>query len=135
VPIGIETCPNTQIHNNTIFLENSYPNAIEYRFSATINLSIGNNLTNKNILARDEGSATLSNNVTTAVSSWFKNVASGDLHLASAISSVVDMGQAISGLTDDFDSQSRPAGAGIDIGADEYITATVQPPTNVRIAK
>jgi hypothetical protein len=135
VPIGIETCPNTQIYNNTIFLENGYPNAIEYRFSATKNLSICNNLTNRNILARDGGSATLSKNVTNAVSSWFKALASGDLHLASAVSSVVDAGQAISGLTDDFDSQSRPAGAGIDIGADEYVTAIVQPPTNVRIAR
>jgi hypothetical protein len=134
VSIGIETCPDVKIYNNTIFLENSYPNAIEYRFSATRNLLIGNNITNRNIQSRDGGSATLSKNVTNAISSWFNSVASGDLHLASAIGSVVDAGQAISGLTDDFDGQIRPAGAGIDIGADEYMAARIpQPPINLRI--
>jgi hypothetical protein len=136
VAIGIETSPDVQIYNNTIFLENSYPNAIEYRFSAAKNLLISNNITNKAIQARDGGSATLAKNVTNAVSTWFRNAPNGDLHLASSVSSVVNAGQVISGLVDDFDGENRPAGVGIDIGADEYAaTSTPQPPTNVRIAK
>ncbi len=136
VGIGIETCPDVQIYNNTIFYENSYPNAIEYRFSATTNLSIRNNLTNKTIQARDGASATLSNNVTNAASSWFVSPGAGNLHLASAVGSVVNAGVAISGLVDDFDGQSRPAGAGMDIGADEYL-ALVGPlsPANLRLLK
>jgi hypothetical protein len=136
VGIGIETCPDVQIYNNTIYFENSYSNAIEYRFSATTNLSIRNNLTNKTILARDGASATLSNNVTNAAGSMFVNVSSANLHLASAVRGVADSGVAVSGLVDDFDGESRPSGAGIDIGADEYYaSAGPVSPANLRITK
>jgi hypothetical protein len=136
VGIGIEACPDAQVYNNTIFFENGYPNAIEYRFSATTNVSIRNNITNRTIQARDGASGTLAKNVTNAASSWFKNAGGGDLHLASAVSGVADAGVAISGLVDDFDGQSRPAGAGIDIGADEY-SALAGPtaPANLRLTQ
>jgi len=39
--------------------------------------------------------------------------------LAGSISNVVDKGQVISGLTDDFDAEKRPQGRGYEIGADE----------------
>ncbi len=120
VGIGIESCPDVQVYNNTIFFENSYPNAIEYRFAASRNISISNNLTNRKILARDGASGELANNLSNAASSWFLHPSAGDLHLASAIRGVVDAGRTLPGLTDDFDGQSRPAGAGIDIGADEH---------------
>jgi hypothetical protein len=123
VSIGLETSPNTQVYNNTIFLENGYPNAIEYRFAATSGVAIVNNLTNRAVQQRDGASGTVTKNVTNAASSWFVSPASGDLHLASAISTVVGMGQSVSGLTDDFDSQPRPAGNPIDIGADQFASA------------
>jgi hypothetical protein len=69
---------------------------------------------------RDGASGIVEYNITNANNSWFTNPVGGDLHLSSAVSAVVDAGQLVSRLTDDFDSQSRPQGGGIDIGADEY---------------
>jgi hypothetical protein len=122
VGIGLENASNAQVYNNTIYMANSYPNAIEYRFPGTSGGTIANNLCNKAITSRNGGSATLANNLTNASSDWFSNIASGDLHLGYEVSQVVDQGSAVSGLTSDFDGDSRPQGAGIDIGADEYTT-------------
>ncbi len=130
--IALMESPGTQVYNNTVYFENNFPWTIEYRFAKTTGAVITNNLTNKSIVTRDSATATLSNNVVTAAKSYFKNVATGDLHLASAVSGVVDAGKAISGLTDDIDGQARPT-SGIDIGADELVSAgpAPNPPTNV----
>ena len=117
--IALTESPDSKVYNNTIFMENSFPWAIEYRFISTQNIQITNNLTNKPIQSRDEATGMVNKNVTNAIDSWFVNSSNGDLHLASAISTVIDIGQIISGLTNDFDGQNRPQGAGIDIGADE----------------
>ncbi len=123
VGIGLETASGAQVYNNTIFHDHSYPYAIEYRFSATNNVNIINNLTNKSIVSRDGGTASLSHNVTSAQASWFRNAAGGDLHLAAPISQVVDNGIGVFGLRDDFDREARPMGKGVDIGADEWTTS------------
>lgn len=134
--IALSESPNSKVYNNSVYYENSYPWAIEYRFGSTSGVEVSNNLVNKQIIARDGASGTASNNVTNAVSSWFVAPASGNLHLASAVGSAVDKGKTISGLADDFDGEARPAGAGIDVGADEYGGAAAPPkplpPTNVR---
>lgn len=132
--IALTESPNTQVYNNTIFMENSFPWAIEYRFTSTQNVLIANNLTNKPIMSRDAATATVATNVTNAAKAWFVNAVAGDLHLASAVSNIVDTGQVVSGLNDDFDSQSRPSGATVDIGADEFVVAPVLlAPSNLRI--
>ncbi|MBI4775736.1 MAG: right-handed parallel beta-helix repeat-containing protein [Deltaproteobacteria bacterium] len=120
VGIGLESAAGAQVYNNTIYMEHGYPNAIEYRFTATTGVLIANNLTNRLIQQRDGGQATLSNNVTNAEFDWFQDVGQGDLHLAGAVDEAVDQGQVLAGLTDDFDKENRPAGGGMDIGADEY---------------
>jgi hypothetical protein len=120
VGIAIETCPDGQVYNNTIYHEHSYLNAIEYRFAATTNAFIANNLTNKNIQARDGASGIDTSNVTNAQAGWFVDIPTGDLHLDYAVTAVVDQGIAITGLTHDFDGDPRPQGAGYDIGCDEY---------------
>jgi hypothetical protein len=119
VGISLTESPNSRVYNNTIYMENDFPWAIEYRFPSTTNVFIANNLTNKPIRQRDNASGSVEANVTGAQSSWFKDAKAADLHLAKYIDSVVDMGQKISGLTNDFDGDGRPQGAGVEIGADE----------------
>lgn len=121
VGISLESATGAQVYNNTIFHEHSYPNGIEYRFAESNDLTIINNLTNRAIASRQEGSATLlSNNVDDAESDWFVDTAGGDLHLIAERSGVTGAAIAISGLDDDYDKQGRPLDSGLDIGADEY---------------
>lgn len=122
--IALIESPDTQVYNNTIFMENDFPSAIEYRFTSTQNVLIANNLTNKPILSRDGATGTVTRNVTHASDAWFVNVLIGNLHLASAIRSVVDLGLPVSGLRNDFDNESRSQYTGIDIGADEFSSIT-----------
>lgn len=134
VAIALTESPNSQVYNNSIYVENSFPWAIEYRWTSTTNVLIANNLTNKPITSRDGGTATLSKNVINATKNWFASPSTGDLHLASTVTSVVDAGQAVTGLTDDFDGQIRPSGFAVEIGADELsATAGLPPPTNLHI--
>jgi hypothetical protein len=124
VGIGLESSPGTKVLNNTVYVEN-YWSSIEYRFAATSGVSIVNNLTNRAIASRDGGSGTVQDNVTNAQASWFVSPATGDLHLASgSTSSVVDQGQSLTDVDDDFDGDDRPQGSAYDIGADEFAVAT-----------
>ncbi|MBF0258914.1 MAG: right-handed parallel beta-helix repeat-containing protein, partial [Desulfamplus sp.] len=108
---------DAKIYNNTVFIDSTYFNAIEYRFADT-NIDISNNLTNKAISKRDNARATLSNNVDYAAETWFEDVRNGDLHLKEAIYAVIDQGIDINGLTHDIDGDIRQSGK-VDIGADE----------------
>jgi hypothetical protein len=135
VAIALTESPASQVYNNTIFVENNFPWAIEYRFPSTTSVFIANNLLNKPIISRDGATGTITRNVTNAAPAWFVNLGTGDLHIASTISSVVDAGQAIPELSEDFDNQSRPHGSGFDIGADEYLAnSALQVPKNLRLA-
>ena len=124
VGISLESSSGTQVYHNTLYFENSYPNAVEYRFAATSGVLVVNNLCNKAVVSRDGGSGTVHHNVTNAQASWFSGVITNDLHLAYPVSTVVDGGTAA--IPDlpvpfrDWDGQVRPLGAGPDIGADEY---------------
>jgi hypothetical protein len=126
VGIGLETAPDVEVYNNTIYHEHSYPNAIEYRWAATTNVFIANNLTNREIQARDGATGIDTNNVKSAQPGWFTSVPTGDLHLGYSVPSVVDQGIPITGLTDDFDGDPRPHGAGYDIGCDEYTGSGIE---------
>lgn len=117
VGIYLGHAQNTKVYNNTVYLNSSYPNAIEYRFDDCINNDIRNNLCNGLIRSRNGGEADTSANITSAKESWFVDIAKGDLHLTSAIEEVVDKGEAIESITKDIDNESRSL---IDIGADEW---------------
>ena len=138
VAIYLENSPGTQIYNNSIYTEHSYPRSIEYRFAATSGVLIVNNLVNRPVGSRDGGTGTVGSNNESAQASWFVNRAAGNLHLASAVAGVVDSGRSVSGLQTDIDGDARPQGSGIDIGADEWTTGGTpapkkpNPPTNVR---
>lgn len=119
VGIGLESSPDTRVYNNTIHID--YPNAIEYRFGATTNVSITNNLTNKQILSRNGGQAVLSNNITNANANWYRDLLEGDLRLVDEVSEVVDQGSNLGqDVLFDIDKTPRFLGNGFDIGAFEY---------------
>ncbi len=118
VGIVLENAQGVNVYNNSVYTEN-YANSIEYRFPGTSGGEIVNNLTNGAIASRDGGSASLESNVTSAQFSWFQNAGTGDLHLTSAASGVVDQGETLADVTCDYDGDQRPAGSAYDIGADE----------------
>ncbi|RJG47674.1 right-handed parallel beta-helix repeat-containing protein [Motilimonas pumila] len=118
VGIYLAHASDTQVYNNTVWLDSDYVNAIEYRFERSINNVIVNNLTNGLIRQRNGGQAELEANITEAQAGWFVDYKVGDLHLRQEIESVVDQGIYIEGLWHDIDGQQRPVN-GIDIGADE----------------
>lgn len=122
VGIGLERAINAKVYNNTVYTLN-YPNSIEFRFPETV-ASITNNLTNRQIVKRDGGSGTLTNNVTNAQEGWFVDAVNGDLHLSTSITSVVDQGITLSQVVRDFACEVRGNGT-YDIGADEFVEASV----------
>ncbi|MBN2898456.1 MAG: prolyl oligopeptidase family serine peptidase [Clostridia bacterium] len=117
--VGIYLCnaENAKVYNNTIFVDSSYGNSIEYRFN-TVGTAIINTLTNKSITSRNGGTANLMNNVTAADSSWFVNPSSGDLHLSQHITQIIDKGATLPSITRDIDGDPRLVNT-YDIGADE----------------
>lgn len=118
VGIGLENAENVDVFNNTVYVGH-YANAIEYRFSGTTGARIYNNLTNAAIAPREGGTATLDSNNINAQDSWFVDLESGDLHLASAVSTVVNQGEALDEVADDIDGDLRDENHP-DIGADEF---------------
>lgn len=90
VAIGLENSEGSEVYNNSIYMEQKYPNAIEYRFPGTNKVMIFNNLTNRAIADRDGALADVSNNITTASQSWFMDTKNCNLRLAQPIEKVVD---------------------------------------------
>ena len=54
-----------------------------------------------------------------ATSSLFVNMATGDLHSRSTAAVAIDQGVPVPNADVDWDGETRPSGAGYDIGADE----------------
>ena len=107
VGIGLESASGVKVYNNTLFQEHSYPNAIEYRFAATNNVEIINNLTNKKIVSRNGGSASLENNITTAKASWFQNIGQYDFSLTSYWNLAKDKAKSLSDIKYNINGKLR----------------------------
>ena len=130
--------PNSKVYHNTILTNGNDAKSIEFRFAATTGCEARNNLADAPINLRDGATATQSGNLLTATSSLFVNPASGDLHLLSSATAAIDKAATLSVVTNDFDGNSRPQGAGYDIGADEYVSGTPNnttpaPPAGLRV--
>ncbi len=121
--IYIADSPNTKALHNTIILNGTYPNAIEYRFPDTTAVEIRFNLTDAPIVSRDGARASVATNVTTASTDIFVNPANNDLHLRSTSAAVMDLAPVHPDVADDYDGEPRPT-TGIaprDVGADEFL--------------
>jgi hypothetical protein len=138
--IYIADSPNTKALHNTIILNGTYPNSIEYRFPNTTGVEIRFNLTDAPIVSRDGAGGTVSNNLTNASSSLFIDSANNDLHLRSNAAAAIDQASVHPDVADDYDEEPRPT-SGVtprDLGADEFIpggnTMSPDPPTDLRVS-
>lgn len=131
IGITVNYSRDVEISHNTVIQNGTFPwGTIEYRFGST-SAHIANNLTDGPIWDRG-GAAALEGNVTNAGSSWFVDMAAGDLHLTAAAVPAIDTAAATVTVTDDFDGHFRPIGDSADVGADEYGSAGPIPPSGFR---
>lgn len=128
VGITINNSVNTKVLHNTVILNGTYPNAIEYRFAATTGVEIRYNLADGIVKQRDGATGSVANNVTNAQPSWFTNAATGDLHLVATSAAAIDKAATHANVPKDYDAETRPQGAAPDIGADEFSSSGLQPP-------
>jgi hypothetical protein len=119
--ISVAGSPGTRVVNNTVFLSGTSSTPIEYRFAGTTDVLLANNLLDGFIWARDGATGTERNNLSGVTASAFVNASTGDLHLVSSAAMAIDHGVALADVVTDVDGDARPSGAGVDIGADEYI--------------
>jgi hypothetical protein len=119
VAILIGASPNTKVLHNTILMGGAYPNAIEYRFETATNVRIANNLTDREIVARNGAKATVDHNVMYAERRMFADPDRGDLHLVPAARRATSHGEWVKDADVDWDGDRRPLGAAPDVGADE----------------
>ncbi len=121
VGIGLENSKDTKIYHNTVITDN-YFNSIEYRFQGTYDVHIANNLTNKAITSRNEGTGKVESNHTTTDMSIFLDAFNYDYHLAQNAASITDAGIFLEDIDSDYDCHLLN---GIpDIGADEFQSST-----------
>jgi hypothetical protein len=124
--------------HNTILIQGTYANAIEYRYAGSAGTLVANNLVDGQIRARDGATGSVAGNYTSATASMFVDPASGDLHLRSTATAAIDRAVTTGTVDKDFDGQSRSGSK--DIGADEFgggspTVPAPGAPTNLRIIR
>jgi len=130
VGIGLESSPDTKVYNNTVYVD--YQNAIEYRWTTTVNVDIANNLTNRNIASRDGATGNLQTNYTNANDAWFVDLLNGDLRIATSVVELFDQGTNFpNDVLVDLDQNPRPLNMSTDIGATEFgVVSNIQVDNN-----
>ena len=90
VGIGLESAPGAKVYHNTVITDN-YFNSIEYRFAATSDVHLANNLTNQVISDRNSGSSgTVEANYLINDLSIFLDAAGYDYHLVGPTNGITD---------------------------------------------
>ena len=126
--------PGTQVDHNTLLLNSNEFYAVEFRFPTTTNGTVRNNLADAPVHLRDSATATQSGNLPSAVPGMFANPAAADLHLLPSATNAIDKAPTLGTVTNDFDGDPRPKGAGSDIGADEFTTNAPPRITDFRLS-
>lgn len=125
---------NFQVYNNTLM--NISPSvvvgAIEPRYVESTGI-IRNNLMDRPVNLRNGATATQSNNISNAVSSFFLDAANGDYRLHGYMGAAArDAGYNLTGLVDaDMAGLSRPQGSAYDVGAYEFAPLETVPPAAI----
>lgn len=127
-PIGIslEQAPYSTVKNNIVY--NQPGQAIYLTGTTFTGLDIGDNLVYNSDGSTPSASTYDRSKEIWAVDPKFVNPTSNDYHLQST-SPAINAGATLSDVTNDYDGNSRPQGAGYDIGPFEYI-GTVTPPAD-----
>ncbi len=118
VPIYVASS-NARVLHNTALTAGAYPNAIEVRYTGANN-QVRNNLLDAAIALRNGAQAAQSGNLNNAQNAWFANPDIGDLHLTELAAAAFGAGTPLPEVIDDFDAQSRPSAAAVDLGADQW---------------
>lgn len=117
--ILIADSPDSRVLHNTILANGTSKVLIEYRFADSTGIVVHNNLLDGEIQSRDGASGSVANNHAKATARMFVQPSSGDLHLVSAASEVIDRVPVVPEAGGDIDGDPRPHGAAADYGADE----------------
>jgi hypothetical protein len=112
-------CGATVTHNS-IFSTGDNFSSIEWRFPATRNILIENNIVSHVLRRRNGASARLKNNLKNAPSRLFNAPEKGDLHLKSSASQAIDNATSIYNGEIDYDIDYEKRLVAPDIGADEF---------------
>ena len=120
VGIMVADCPNAQVLHNTVFLDGTYANPIEYRFPATQNTVIRGNVLDGNIRQRDGAGGKVSDNLDKAKADWFEDILAGDGHLVRRAPPIGAIRKAIEGVEKDIDGHKRPSLGKQDAGCDHF---------------
>jgi hypothetical protein len=124
--ISVWDSPDTTVFHNTVIQNGTYPNAVEARYTTTTGVVIENNLTDGGIVRRDGSPASVVSNYAGATGSLFVGPAAGDLHLVKTAAVAIGRATPEPSVPVDYDGQARDGTP--DLGADEYVDATVPPP-------
>ncbi|MFH0901622.1 MAG: hypothetical protein V2A73_13420, partial [Pseudomonadota bacterium] len=107
---------------NTVFLAGPSPAGLTWSMEARFTDASGSfayNLTNMEVINRDAATGTMTGNLTNASADWFRDPASGDLHLGPSGSAAIGAGDQLPQVLGDIDGDAR--GSHPDVGADQHI--------------
>jgi hypothetical protein len=121
VAVYMNSATGFKLYNNTLWSTFPYADSsVDVRFNSSGDVC--NNIASQYYRLRDGGQATVSTNLWRAESDLLSDPVTGDFHLRYTAADAIDQGIDTSAdVPDDMDGETRPGGAGVDIGADEHV--------------